>query len=471
MAQVYQNPQSLPNVPGFTDQFLSGFDATYFDTTLVQAYANNIINKYGDQGYSDFMMISALGGRKGIANDTYYGWERGFFDSAVTADDDVTAGGAGQSVTFPLVVGDVTSSGHTYLREQDVIVNSTTSDRLLVRDITITGGVATVIAFPLDGSATVEVTAGDIFFIIGNAFNEGTGQPESIQTLWYKYNTRTQILKDTYSLSGSQLTNQPQWTDGPLGSFIAEGGYIAEWRMAKKMALTMIYGQKNTNSSHLTERTTTGLDKEITARGLTVEYGAAVTDFGVDDLITLKDQQLRRWASDLMLAWLPTPMMNSLNASLRSSGYLGNSNINNATERLLAMGYVGGDMEAIQSLRTTFNWDEVNVQGMSFVLKNLRIMNDPNGAGADINGFTQSTGYVIPLNKTENKETGDLSSRIELVYKSNNGINRLFNVTQDGRASARQIGPNDVSTMYYSAEYGWMFRGLEQFTKFTKTGA
>ena len=470
---AYQNPQSVAIQPGFTDQILSGFDATYYNTTLVQAYANDIINKYGDQGFSDFMMISALGGRRGISNDTYYGWERGFLNQSITANATVTASGAGASVAFALIAGNVVSSTNkTFVRVGDIIVNLTTKDRLRVSAVSVNTSthVATVTAFPLDGTATVTVTTADVFMIIGNAFDEGTGQPESIQNTWYKYSTRTQIVKDTYSLSGSQLTNQPQWFQGPNGSFISEGGYAAEYRMALKMAYTMIYGQTNTNTSNITARTTTGLDNEISSRGLVVDYGATVSDFGVADLISVKNSQLRRWSSNLMLCWLPTGMLDALTTSLLSSSYLNNSNINNATTKLAAMGYVGGDMSAIQSLSTTFGWDEVNVSGMSFLLKNLRMLNDPQGAGASDTGFTQSTGYVIPMNKTENKETGDLASRIELVYKSLNGVNRLFNVTQDGRASSKQIGQYDIDALYYSAEYGWMFRGLEQFTKLNLTG-
>lgn len=470
---AFQNPQSVAIQPGFTDQILSGFDATYYNTTLVQAYANDIINKYGDQGFSDFMMISALGGRRGISNDTYYGWERGFLNQSITANENVTAAGAGQSVEFNLIAGNVvTATGKTFVRVGDIIVNLTTKDRLRVSSVVVTSGVAAVTAFPLSGAATVTVTINDVFMIIGNAFDEGTGQPESIQNTWYKYSTRTQIVKDTYSLSGSQLTNQPQWFQGPNGSFISEGGYAAEYRMALKMAYTMIYGQANTNTN-ITARTTTGLDNEISARGLVVDYGTTTADFGVQALIDVKNSQLRRWSSNLMLCWLPTAMLDSLTESLLTSSYLNNANINNATTKLAAMGYVGGDMNAIQQLSTTLGWDEVNVSGMSFILKNLRMLNDPQGAGAAgyDTGFTQKTGYVIPMNKTENKETGDLSSRIELVYKSLNGVNRLFNVTQDGRASSKQIGQYDIDALYYSAEYGWMFRGLEQFTKLNTTGA
>jgi len=466
------NPQSVAITPGFNSTFLSAFDASYYDTTLVQAYADNIINKYGDQGLSDFMFISSMGGRKPIANDTYYGWERGYLNQSITANPASPVTGSGTAaISFILTTAAVTTLGKTFVRVNDVILNLNTGNRLLVTAISVSAGVATLTVKDLGATSgsSYTVTAGDVFAIIGNAFDEGTGQPESIQNTWYKYSTRTQILKDTYSISGSMNTNQPQWIAGPDGSFISEGGMAAEYRMAKNMAYTMLYGQVNTNTT-VTQRTTTGLDNEIRNRGLIYDYGSVVTDFTVDDLIAVKDQQLRRWSGNLFLVWLPTAMQNSLNASLLSANYLNNSNIQNATERILSNGFVGSNKDAVENLRTTLGWDEVNVGGVSFVVKNLALLNDPNGAGALTTGFTQKTGYVIPMNKTENKESGDLASRVQLVYKSLAGNNRLFSVWTDGGASARQIGQYDVSSIYYRAEYGWMFRGMEQFTMLNLTG-
>jgi hypothetical protein len=461
---AFLNPQSAPIQPGFNDVILSGFDATYQNTTLVQAYANDIINKYGDQGQSDFLMLTSLGGRRGIANDTYYGWERGFYDRFITSNQAVTAGSAGAAITFNLAAGDVTTPlGKTFVRIGDILLNNANMQRLYVSNIVVTSGVAAVTASPLGGaSVTAAVAVGDTLAIIGNAFAEGVGQPESIQTTWFKYLTRTQILKDTYSLSGSQDTNQPQWFQGPEGSFFSEGAFIAEHRMIKKMATTMIYGQLNNNAG-IPVRTTTGLDIEIGNRGYTLPYGATVADFGREDLRAIATEMQKRWGGNLYLTWLPMPMLSAINDSLFND--LSNGNLMNAVNRLVADNFVGGDMKAVESLSTTFGWNAVNIDGTMFVLKNLRVLNDPQGVAASSTGKPQSTGYVVPMNKTENRETGDLASHIELVYKSRGGVNRLFDVNRDGKSSPVKIGQFDINAIYYLAEYGWMFRGLERFSK------
>ena len=452
---AFQNPQSVGIQPGFNDVILSGYDATYFNTTLVQAYAQDIINKYGDQGQSDFLMLTSLGGRRGIANDTYFGWERSFYDRSMTSAETVTAGGAGQELQFDLVPGDVTASGKTFVRKNDILLNNSTMDRLFVREVSVLSGTATLKVVPLNVLTTVTITNGDTFAVIGNAFEEGVGQPESIQTTWFKYSTRTQIEKDTYSLSGSQDTNQPQWTQGPQGSFFAEGAFIAEHRMIKKMATTMIYGSLNTNPG-VPVRTTTGLDSEIESRGFIHDYGTSVADFTRADLRVVATEMQKRWGGNLYLAWLPMPMLSAINDSLFSD--LSNGNLVNSVNRLLADNFVGGDMKAVESLQTTFGWNAVNIDGTMFVLKNLRVLNDPMGVAASSSGKPQTTGYIVPMNKTENRETGDLASHIELVYKSRGGTNRLFDVNTDGKVSTSKVGPLDINAIYYLAEYGFMFR-------------
>lgn len=465
---AYMNPQGLPT-PGLTDSYMSNFDATYYNTTLVPAYAKTIINKYGDQGLSDFLFIASIGGREAITSDLYSSWERGFLTQTITAAEGVTGGSAGAAITFDLTAGAVTSLGNAFVRVNDTLINLTSEQAYIVDDVTVSGGTATITVTPLLGSVTAAVLTNDVLMIIGNAWDEGTEQPESIQNSWYKYTSRPQIFKDTYMLSGSMKTNQPQWYQGPDGTFISEGAMAAEYRMAKAAAYTMLYGTSKTNAA-VSQRTSTGLHNEVSARGLVYDYGTAATDFTVDDLIAVKNAQLKRWAGNLFLAWVPTPMQDSLNASLLSANYLNNSNIQNATEKLMSNTFVGNNKVAVENLQTTLGWDAVNVAGVTFVIKNLAMLNDPQGAGASATGFTQKTGYVIPLNTTEDRDTGDLKSHVQLIYKAMNGYNRLFNVTRDGRASDRQIGPRDVDALYYSAEMGWHFRGLEQFTKLNTTG-
>ena len=90
-------------------------------------------------------------------------------------------------------------------------------------------------------------------------------------------------------------------------------------------------------------------------------------------------------------------------------------------------------------------------------------MNDPTVVQAA--ALLKGQGYIIPMDKTEDKETGGLANRVELLYKDMGGYSRMMEFTEDGRASARKIGPLDIRAQYLSTEYAWNFRGLKQFTK------
>ena len=109
---------------------------------------------------------------------------------------------------------------------------------------------------------------------------EGTDQPISSQSFWTKYNWKTQIFKETYTLSGTQKTNAPQWMEVEYGDgktkkmngFFYEGQDEAEYRLIKQIALSMIFGQSQTNVSSGADNipnTFSGLDAEITSRGYT----------------------------------------------------------------------------------------------------------------------------------------------------------------------------------------------------------
>ena len=121
----------------------------------------------------------------------------------------------------------------------------------------------------------------------------------------------------------------------------------------------------------------------------------------------------------------------------------------------------------VQQLTGTLSYQGLIVDGYNFMLKQARFMQDPTTLAAvssTANPNLRRRGWVIPLNKMADAE-GVLRNRIELVYKEMNGYSRFMEITDDGRASARKIGPSDVAKLYLSSDLGFDFFVLEQFTK------
>tara|TARA_R110000868_G_scaffold83813_7_gene236706 strand:- start:3985 stop:4746 length:762 start_codon:yes stop_codon:yes gene_type:complete len=246
-----------------------------------------------------------------------------------------------------------------------------------------------------------------------------------------------------------------------MNGFFYEGQDEAEYRLIKQIALSMVFGQAQTNAA--VPQTFSGLDAEIGSRGYTAEIGASVGSFGVDDLRTIATEMSKRYSSNLFLTWLTQELYSEINEDANSTGYFGNANVN-ALNSSIADVFFGGNMSDVEALTGTLSFQGLIVDGYNFMLKQARFMQDPTTLAAVNTNALRRRGWVIPLNKMADAE-GVLRNRIELVYKEMNGYSRFMEITDDGRASARKIGPSDVAKLYLSSDLGFDFFVLEQFTK------
>jgi hypothetical protein len=474
---------------GLNGQLLTLFDASYQTGLLVPHYLRTLKNKFGDNGLSDFQLLMGLGMKRGVQNTTGWHWEKGLYDAPIVVTTTVDAPGAGLPLTF---VSDTDASSTsspavnnlsfpfvdqpantTYAKEGQILMNTSVATLPLYRVTGVTNSSVTI--RPLLSGTNSAATLGDIFVVVGSAWDEGTDQPISSQSFWTKYSWKTQIFKETYQLSGTQKTNAPQWMEVEYGDgktkkmsgFFYEGQDEAEYRLIKQIALSMIFGQSQTNSS--IPQTFSGLDAEITSRGYTHSVGGS-GQFDVSDFRTIANVMSRRYSSNLFLAWLTnelySELMQDLNNGVSGSTLLQNANLVNATTQNIADVFFGGNMEQTESLFSTFSWQAINVDGYNFALKNARFMQDPATTAANTTSQLRRRGWVIPLNKVQDAE-GVLRNRIELVYKEMDGYSRFMEITDDGRASARKIGPTDVARLYLSSDLGFDFFTLEQFTRIT----
>jgi hypothetical protein len=487
---------------GLDGSLLSLFDASYQTGLLVPHYLRTLKNKFGDNGLSDFQLLMGLGMKRGVQNITGWHWEKGLYDAPIVAVAEVTvvpsagfnivsdpiAGGnvapntptSGTNNALTFLGNNANGSGpyldqpsaYTYAKKGQIIMN--TSNANLPQYLVTAVSGTTVSIKPILSSTSEIVGAGDIFVVVGSAWDEGTDQPLSSQSFWTKYNWKTQIFKETYQLSGTQKTNAPQWMEVEYGEgktkkmngFFYEGQDEAEYRLIKQIALSMIFGTSATNSG--VPQTFSGLDNEIASRGYS---HSASTNFDVADLRTIANVMSRRYSSNLFLAWLTQELYSSLNSSLNNTAggnTYQNANLVNATTQSMADVFFGGNMEQTETLFSSFSWQALNVDGYNFALKQARFMQDPATTAANYGNSAplRKRGWIIPLNKVQDAE-GVLRNRIELVYKEMDGYSRFMEITDDGRASARKIGPSDVARLYLSSDLGFDFFTLEQFTRIT----
>lgn len=480
---AFSSPVAAPS--GLNGSLLSLFDASYTSGLLVPHYLRTLKNKFGDNGLSDFQLLMGLGMKRGVQNVTGWHWEKGLYDAPIVVNTTVAAPGAGVELTFvsDTTAGSISSpvpsfpyvdqfAGYTYAKVGQILMNTSQATLPLYLVTEVTG--VNVKIKPLNPLTNFAATAGDVFVVTGSAWDEGTAQPVSSQSFWTKYTWKTQIFKETYELTGTQKTNAPQWMEVEYGEgkskkmngFFYEGQDEAEYRLIKQIALSMVFGQNTTNTvGGSMPQTFSGLDAEIVNRGYSHTIGGAT--FGVADLRTIASVMSRRYSSNLFLTWLTNELYSELNQEISSgsSAYeLGNANLVNATTQSIADVFFGGNMEQTQTLFSTFSWQALNIDGYNFALKNARFMQDPATTAANVSSSLRNRGWVIPLNKVADAE-GVLRNRIELVYKEMDGYSRFMEITDDGRASARKIGPYDVAKLYLSSDLGFDFFTLEQFTR------
>ena len=458
---------------GLNGGLLSLFDASYTSGLLVPHYLRTLKNKYGDNGLSDFQLLMGLGMKRGVQNITGWHWEKGFYDAPITGEVSVT--GASQvEVEVTAETLNATNIDLIYAKVGQIVMIASEDTLPLARVSDVSGPVSNVYTVTLDAvqtgslsvlSATEPVT----MIVVGSAWAEGSDQPTSSQSFWTKYNWQTQIFKETYELTGTQKTNAPQFMEVEYGDgrtkkmngFFYEGQDEAEYRLIKQIALSMIFGQAQNNG--LVPQTFSGLDAEIGSRGYTAEIGSALGSFGVDDLRTIATEMSKRYSSNLFLTWLTQELYSEINIDAQETGYFANANVN-ALNSSVADVFFGGNMSDVEALTGTLTYQGLIVDGFNFMLKQARFMQDPTTLAAVNTNALRRRGWVIPLNKMADAE-GVLRNRIELVYKEMNGYSRFMEITDDGRASARKIGPSDVAKLYLSSDLGFDFFVLEQFSK------
>ena len=462
---------------GLNGGLLSLFDASYTSGLLVPHYLRTLKNKYGDNGLSDFQLLMGLGMKRGVQNITGWHWEKGFYDAPVNGE--VKALITSSQITVDVTAETVGSTNIDliYAKEGQVVMIASEASLPLARVSSVSAPTANVYTITLDaiqsGTLSSSVfSVGDpvTLIVVGSAWAEGSDQPTSSQSFWTKYNWQTQIFKETYELTGTQKTNAPQFMEVEYGDgrtkkmngFFYEGQDEAEYRLIKQIALSMIFGQAQTNGN--VPQTFSGLDAEIGSRGYTAEIGASPNTFGVDDLRTIATEMSKRYSSNLFLTWLTQELYSEINQDAQDTGYFANANVN-ALNSSVADVFFGGNMSDVESLTGTLTYQGLIVDGYNFMLKQARFMQDPTTlAASGVNESLRRRGWVIPLNKMADAE-GVLRNRIEMVYKEMNGYSRFMEITDDGRASARKIGPSDVAKLYLSSDIGFDFFVLEQFTK------
>ena len=179
--------------------------ATSFDILKPEVWST-LMKSHGNQKAEFFTTLTSLGFKVPSTNESYEHYEDDWIHETVGVLSAVV-GGAGADTTFVLAPASLDSNNRFYVRLRDVLLLQN-GVRAYVKDIDVSTPTAPVVTVsPFDVAAVATVTAGDELAIITNAFGEATDQPTGRFTGTKKFSNNLQIIKETLTVSGTNMTD------------------------------------------------------------------------------------------------------------------------------------------------------------------------------------------------------------------------------------------------------------------------
>lgn len=440
-----------------TNQLLS-----FYETA--QPQFSNIVF-YNHKYILPMNVFKSLGLTEEIQGEIAYGFEAGWLHPNFHAGNTVTAGGAGQTLSFTVSSNDVTDTSYVYVRPTDTVLfkNNTSGEVLTVVDGG--GGVFTVTVRPYATSYVLAVTAGDAIWITGNSQAEGTGSPKPRTTGYTKVQYPLQIIKEAVNMTGSALTDKLWYDKDQLGQMrdTYTSNYLdAEFRFLEQVGDTAIFGPVNTNPA-ITKPNMYSMDYVCSTSGKTLPYVAG--NYGINEFKE-NIRYARKKASGSRFLVLAAPELSLCmttglsDVMAQNPNIFGNMSITNSP--MNAQFVAGYEQEAAQK-GVDINMKRINYDGIVFDICNVQQWGIEVGGGAD--GFKQTGyGFFIPMTKTQDVP-GTTKDRFNMTYKKKDRWNRAMQIWETGAQAATPTSDVDELQINILGHWGTRYSGVEHFQR------
>jgi len=395
-----------------------------------------LIKTYGNQGITGFLNL--VGATKAVAtNDEVQYWEETRLHTKAL--------GYMSSGAYTAGTGDV-------LRPYDVVLLSGQ-----VRAFAKPNAAGTAVAALVDltTNAVVADFVETSFPIIGNLFAQGSDQPSDfIESGIVKRTNPFMIMKDVYSVTGSQATNIG-WINLGNGDYrwYLKSEADTRQRFMDKREMMMLLGQKFAD----TDAATAGQQGAVT-EGISGSEGyfAAIEDRGIvasdllsslsdiDDMVKILDKEggsseyamyINR-AQDLRIDDI---LAQGVGSSV-TTGAAAFGSFNNSPDTAISLGF-----------------RSFNRAGYTFHKHDWKLMNDPTLL-AD-SGFA---GVCVPMASVADAKTGDKAPALEMNYKASNGYSREMEHWMIGSILGASNATKDNVEFHYRSECNLITRAANR---------
>ena len=411
-----------------------------------------LIKTYGNQGITGFLQLVGATKAIGMADEVQYWEETRLHKKQAGSMPVITAADT-------TVVLAATASTDVHVRVNDVVlVNG--SERALVTGIT--GANITLTSLLASGfTAAVADTTAEVP-VVGNLWGQGTDQPtEFIESGIVKRTNPFMIMKDVYSVTGSQATNVG-WINlggGDYRWYLKSEGDTRQ-RFMDKREMMMLLGEKVTNTAIYNSAAapadgnptygSEGYFSAIEDRGI-VNGGYLNSLSDVDDLVKVLDKE--GGSSEYAM------YVNRIQ-DLKLDDLIGNAGATAATTGAAKFGSFGNSAETAVNL----GFRSFNRAGYTFHKHDWKLLNDPT-----LLADSDFAGVAVPMAQVADAKTGDKAPALEMNYKASNGYSREMEHWMVGSILGASNATKDNVEFHYRSECNLVTRAANRHVLIKKS--
>ena len=456
---------AVPSIAGnFQTNIVSAFDVLKPDVL------SKLFKQYGDQGLNWFLTLNQLGFVNPVANQIFNHYEDDLKNPTFTARALVAQPAAGAALLVTLAAVNVDANNNFYPRVGDQVYFKGGQTGIITSINVSTPAQPVLTISPVATTYQLPgVALGEEMSIISGAFSEGSNQPKGAVTGAVKRTFYTQIIKETMTVTGSQLTTQT-WFDGWISSEDMVGsGQVssgnswynlhmrdAEFRMALKTSGALLFGEEGDGSlidatTGLPIYTTQGLIPQIKKLGMEENYTPGSTSLAdIDSYNRLLDKQ---YAGDFVMGLFSRQYTTEFENAL--STFLANTNIN-YVESQIASRYG----ESAKSICTDFS--SVKRGGRTFMYQTFMEFSNRQTVGI-AGSVAESYGVFLPMMTKTDTKTKQVVNNVGARYKALDGYSRKMEVwSVNGAGPGLKVSQADLNNTYLRSEIGGHQLGVNQ---------
>ena len=382
------------------------------------------VQRYGDQSLTG--LLDAMGAMVPAAAKKVEHWEEDFIHQAIVMGAALdTTGGVTAAAT--LTYG-VAAANDDPLRKNDIVLFAN-GDAAIVTAAP-SGGSATIVPLTAWSAASAtHVANGSTVIITGNAHEEGAGQPAGLTAAPIKYENDMQILKESYQVSGSEMTNIVwfQVQDPNTGKsgwlWYIKGEADTYKRFVNYCEMQMLTGVKATNAANIA---TAGQDFQTSEGLLTfIENGGNVQNYNGLSGFGLTD-------FDAMVRTL------SKNRGAKENSLYCGTDLSLAIDDSIAAMFAGGGISygafnGAEELAVAFGFKSFQRGGYTFHKKTYDPFSYYGMLGAD--GYKYNgMGFLVPGDGGLDMKTRERVPALRVRYKEAGGYSREMEHWFEGSA-------------------------------------